>query len=60
MRVRQLEDRNGSLQAELDDKEEKHVVDLIDQHIRLSKSDQLDSHARSNSRISREALPGFL
>jgi len=56
-----LEEKNDALQAELEDKEEKHVVDLIDQHIRLSKPEFSDNNlARSNSRIGKEALPDFV
>jgi len=57
LRIKDLEEKNDALQAELEDKEEKHVVDLIDQHIRLSKPEFL---ARSNTRIGKEALPDFV
>lgn len=61
VKLKQLENKNGELLEELDIKEEQHVVDLIDQHIRLSKSDyQNQILVRSNSRIKKEFLPDFL
>ena len=42
-RLQIVEDRNAQLQEELDNKDEEHVVELIDQHIRLSKSDMQNS-----------------
>ena len=38
-KIKQLEDKNAVLNEELDQKDDEHVVELIDQHIRLSKSD---------------------
>ena len=53
--VKELENENAELKDKIEEKDEEHVVELIDQHIRLSRSDLQNSNmAKSVSKLPKD------